>query len=265
MTPGLWVLAVRLVRPWGWFVEVDSLVLGFLLALEPGVPECIPSGFVALDYWGDEPGDEGFIGRDGAPCSLDELYYLMSAVSHLPVRRGTPAPPTSVERRPDCNGVSDCIQSGGLAPSGVMGSLSWCARTLLRGRDLRLFRLDPQEGFGDETSPTGPGKSGLFEGNLAERAWLVWLGEYGLRAERQDRQLDDTDVRWHYSVVVGLCREGPSDGDRQGLEHGSGQRRIGCADAGDDVEPSNCKSCGPPTATATVSVPILPLLGLSRP
>ena len=75
--------------------------------------------------------------------------------------------------------------------------------------------------------PTDPGKSWLFESSIAERAWLVWLGEYGLSSELQDRQLDDANVRRHYPAVGGLCREGPLDGDCQGLEHGSGQRRVG--------------------------------------
>ena len=61
---GIGFVTARLVRPWGWFVEVHSLFLGVLLALEPGAPERVVAGFVALDDWGNEPGDEGLVYHD---------------------------------------------------------------------------------------------------------------------------------------------------------------------------------------------------------
>ena len=61
-------------KAWGWLVEVHSLSFGFPLALEPGVPERVLSllslgstcSHVALDDWGNEPGDEGFIDHDAS-------------------------------------------------------------------------------------------------------------------------------------------------------------------------------------------------------
>ena len=73
-----------------------------------------------------------------------------------------------------------------------MGGPGNCPRYTLR-RSSRIGR-----------PPQVQGKSGLFESALDEPTWLVWLGEYGLSVEIQDRQIDDADVPVHYSAGGGV-------------------------------------------------------------